>query len=360
MEESLNCLRYANRAKNIQNHAVVNVDARSRLVAELKTQVQALATDLLKAKDAGMEGKFTREVLVTLASGGSPDALDDSNSPTKTPSQLFSPESQGVELQRLQETDEELQRTTNLLKKARRENVTLEERVHAVQAERELYRLQLAAVTGEAVSDRDGQLETNQIFVDRAAKYEGEIDRLKEDLRFARTRLTVRKPEEHNTDLTILRAHQGVKAEKERLSYLQKDLLSKLDVAEIAETGKAGDTVESPSQEDNEHVDVEEREEQEQLTALTLKYSNIEDEDEVVMTVDGVEASPRADGELPPTPQSPLEDKAAEQRRAQIEADLFEINRIIESKEELISQLQCSQAKYSVGTILSLPWNSMQ
>eukprot|EP00957_Ditylum_brightwellii_P051570 3910865-Ditylum_brightwellii.AAC.1 len=38
LEESLNCLRYANRAKNIQNNAVVNVDAASRLVAELRGQ----------------------------------------------------------------------------------------------------------------------------------------------------------------------------------------------------------------------------------------------------------------------------------------------------------------------------------
>eukprot|EP00536_Pseudo-nitzschia_multiseries_P000493 jgi/Psemu1/178938/e_gw1.6.175.1 len=32
MDETLNCLRYANRAKNIQNHAVVNLDATSQLV----------------------------------------------------------------------------------------------------------------------------------------------------------------------------------------------------------------------------------------------------------------------------------------------------------------------------------------
>ena len=44
------------------------------------------------------------------------------------------------------------------------------------------------------------------------------------------------------------------------------------------------------------------------------------------------------------------EEKAAQQRRAQIEADLSEISRIIESKEDLISQLQCSQAKYSVSS----------
>lgn len=38
-EESLNCLRYANRAKNIQNKATVNVDPHSKLVNALRGQV---------------------------------------------------------------------------------------------------------------------------------------------------------------------------------------------------------------------------------------------------------------------------------------------------------------------------------
>ena len=50
LEESLNCLRYANRAKNIQNNAVVNVDAGSRLVSELRGQVKVLSTELLRIK----------------------------------------------------------------------------------------------------------------------------------------------------------------------------------------------------------------------------------------------------------------------------------------------------------------------
>lgn len=77
MEESLNCLRYANRAKNIQNNAVINVDAGSKLVNELRWQVQGLATELLtvqtgqgdtnNGKDGGR--RFTNEMLKKLASG---------------------------------------------------------------------------------------------------------------------------------------------------------------------------------------------------------------------------------------------------------------------------------------------------
>ena len=71
MEESLNCLRYANRAKNIQNNAVVNVDAESRLVAELRVQVQELASDLLRER-SGKEtsgGMFSNTILQSLANG---------------------------------------------------------------------------------------------------------------------------------------------------------------------------------------------------------------------------------------------------------------------------------------------------
>ena len=62
MGESLNCLRYANRAKNIQNKAVVNVDASTRLVQDLQLQVAALASNLLTALDGKMEDiQFSRD-----------------------------------------------------------------------------------------------------------------------------------------------------------------------------------------------------------------------------------------------------------------------------------------------------------
>jgi hypothetical protein len=47
LEESLNCLRYANRAKNIQNRTVQNIDSTSKLVVELQKQVKLLSSDLL-------------------------------------------------------------------------------------------------------------------------------------------------------------------------------------------------------------------------------------------------------------------------------------------------------------------------
>lgn len=80
MEESLNCLRYASRAKNIENNAVVNVDGNgagnnSRLVGVLRNQVKALAGELLVFRERdpntghGDDKLFQVETLRALARG---------------------------------------------------------------------------------------------------------------------------------------------------------------------------------------------------------------------------------------------------------------------------------------------------
>jgi len=77
-DESLNTLRYANRAKNIQNKAVVNMDAGSKLIAELRLQLKAMAKELLRVRGMVAEGVvlddenqiFTEDVLQALVAGG--------------------------------------------------------------------------------------------------------------------------------------------------------------------------------------------------------------------------------------------------------------------------------------------------
>lgn len=69
-EESLNCLRYANRAKNIKNHVVVNVDQRSQLLDQLEDQMQSLANELLVAYKQDSTGGTAFETLLEgMASG---------------------------------------------------------------------------------------------------------------------------------------------------------------------------------------------------------------------------------------------------------------------------------------------------
>jgi len=79
--ETLNTLRYANRAKNIQNHARVNIDASSRVINELKDKVTTLAMELLRVQSMDRsddsECPFSKEFLVDLirASGTSSKLL---------------------------------------------------------------------------------------------------------------------------------------------------------------------------------------------------------------------------------------------------------------------------------------------
>lgn len=88
-EESLNTLRYANRAKNIQNKAVINMDAGSKMIADLRANLKAMATELLRVRSMVADGVeldgpdqvFTEPVLKALAGGGEVDLkLDDPGS----------------------------------------------------------------------------------------------------------------------------------------------------------------------------------------------------------------------------------------------------------------------------------------
>jgi len=76
-DESLNTLRYANRAKNIQNKAVINMDAGSKLIAELREQLKGMAAEYLRARSFVVDGVdldpegtiFTEDVLKAIAGG---------------------------------------------------------------------------------------------------------------------------------------------------------------------------------------------------------------------------------------------------------------------------------------------------
>lgn len=49
-EETMSTLRYADRAKRIENHATVNEDPNAKLIRELREEVELLKQQLLKAK----------------------------------------------------------------------------------------------------------------------------------------------------------------------------------------------------------------------------------------------------------------------------------------------------------------------
>ena len=53
--ETLNTLKYANRAKNIKNKVTVNQDKTSKQIAALRMEIQQLQVELMEYKSVGDE-----------------------------------------------------------------------------------------------------------------------------------------------------------------------------------------------------------------------------------------------------------------------------------------------------------------
>uniref|UniRef100_A0A448ZFH2 Kinesin motor domain-containing protein n=1 Tax=Pseudo-nitzschia multistriata TaxID=183589 RepID=A0A448ZFH2_9STRA len=150
MDETLNCLRYANRAKNIQNHAVVNLDAASLLVAELRGKIQGLARDLIKAKTGKLdECSIPMNIVESLASGG--DGAGGGKIFTKNIQPAFSASA----------TDNESKAETQRLR-----------------AENESIRLQLHSFS----EGNDPSEVLQEAYVTKVTEYEKEISRLKHEI----------------------------------------------------------------------------------------------------------------------------------------------------------------------------------
>jgi tetratricopeptide (TPR) repeat protein len=137
-EESLNCLRYANRAKNIQNKTVVNVDPHSKLVNVLRGQVEALAGELLRLSTRGGgkvdNERFTLELLQLLVKGGKQAqniTIGRKENESKQPAEKSSMSSP------LDELTAELERTRLELKETQQNLSEKSEQLDAVVAERD-------------------------------------------------------------------------------------------------------------------------------------------------------------------------------------------------------------------------------
>uniref|UniRef100_A0A7S4R8S0 Kinesin motor domain-containing protein n=1 Tax=Ditylum brightwellii TaxID=49249 RepID=A0A7S4R8S0_9STRA len=185
LEESLNCLRYANRAKNIKNKAEVNVDPQSRMLNELRNQVKALAGELIRFRggETVEESAFTEEVLRALAGGTEHVKVNLAATPTKNNAEASSSSSAAKEVDAKKEesssdkatnadggeekkdvvtkeekeskTAAELERVRESLRKAEIELSERSDHLRKAMAERDEYRNQLEATT-TAVAAAEG------------------------------------------------------------------------------------------------------------------------------------------------------------------------------------------------------------
>lgn len=300
LEESLNCLRYANRAKNIQNHAVVNIDATSRLVGELRGKLQLLAADLLKARDGHLETcAVPIDIVESLAKGGDGESLSNE---LAFPQQ---PQHQSLLSPNLKENRSPMKSLIG----GTFDNIE----VQRIKAENEALRIRIET---QSSNDADAVALQNA-FIDKVAEYEREISVLKSQ---ALTRMvssspphsslgTFRTPSRHSSMNSLHRS------ESPELNKLRAQMFG------------------SMAQPKN--LDAEVEAEEKAVKALTNKYLGQQIEEDEDPTENSMSESHT--------------DIPIEAFTVQLEAEVFELSTSISAKEELIQKLQVSQQKYEVS-----------
>ncbi|KAL3922733.1 MAG: hypothetical protein SGILL_002044, partial [Bacillariaceae sp.] len=305
VEETLNCLRYANRAKNIQNHAVVNVDAKSALVAELKGKVQRLAEDLMKART----GKISEcsipltviESLVKDAEGTDADVgLMDNPRPAVSPSPRHTTPNRSSDFgfSPLKRREPLFNPSTPSLLETKK-----------LKAENEAFRIQVKALSdGEDTSDA-----LQKAYVTKATEYERQIAALKRQL-------DTRIDPDRNGRISARgfrtpRPPSEGRSESPELSRLKSQVFGSLSKFSNVDA----------------EVDAEER----SVKDMSEKYLF---HDDGFMDNEDMQDRPASQENHEPVPQ--------EDSSLLLEADLVALSSSINAKEELIFQLQTSQEKF--------------
>jgi hypothetical protein len=325
MEETMNCLRYANRAKNIKNHAVVNLDATSRVVSELRGKMQLLAADLLKARDGNTNDcTIPIEVVESLAIGGDGEDLPSRSSASD--GAPFSPTPLQVRSQN---------GTPN--------NSRAEEELQTTKAELEVYRLKLKTLNG----DKDPAVALQKAFIARAAEYEREIAMLKQG----------KTGGESSSSPSRLSSFSPAEVDKTTISQESlSDLPPRTPSRQSQKSSRIRERSESPelsrlraqvfgSLSQSNHLDAEVEAQEQAVAALTTKYlaENPADDDDDIDDDNDDNNTHENDDSHHPSEAIVETDEAIAVR---LEADLFELSSSISAKEGLIHKLQVSQEKY--------------
>jgi kinesin family protein 4/21/27 len=219
--ESVNALRYANRARNIQNKPVVNRDPTFMIIDELKQVCKIMATDLLSIRKdyiypepSSVDQRLTNAQLSSLSdyksqnnmiSGNSLESITKGNSnnipnncnsynnnstvvykekntrssyqPTSTKSSLESKQELLKLKQRNTESDFEVHRLTELLKLSRSRESDLTENITYLQSERDFYKMKFE--NNEEIEDINENISEKNQFIKFSSQYIEEISSLK-------------------------------------------------------------------------------------------------------------------------------------------------------------------------------------
>lgn len=388
--ESLNALRYANRARNIQNKPVVNRDPTLVMIDDLKKLVQTLASELIEVRRRSMsaspEGSLTLTELEALLANGTmtpkrPSIQDGESSPKTRPMRrntafdmtsaqsvmattrsfslpsTCSPQNPPTggnspkrketskELTKLKsrasETDFELKRMTEQMKRVKSEASELSERIILMQSERDFYHIKYSDLRpDDAISfyknsrspltvDTDGE---KGKVTDLIAGYLREIEVLKRQVAEKQQMKSSQSSTHQVFDSGALELESELTSNVARvIAQTEKHLL--LEVKKLKSKGIAASSPFDGSA---------------TRAIAALDDGNETDDDPNIASG---ESSPVCGGEKKnPFAESQIEedDLAYQRRQKMMTAEVAELGESIDLKEQLLDQLKNSHYQYGV------------
>lgn len=206
-EETLNALKYANRARNIKNKAVVNRDEASTVTHALKQQIQTLQEEVIRLRNPGMSENEVRRLF---ASNFHKESTTSSNASAGNEIASIDHESYTELRRRAENAEAEVSRLTGETKRFRLQMDHLKEKMIAAQAERDYFRL--------CVEDHtSGMNESSSLPEERAKK----MTVMEEQLRTISTLQETLREVERQRDSAILKLDESGLTPPEAMESLQ-------------------------------------------------------------------------------------------------------------------------------------------
>ena len=329
MGESLNCLRYANRAKNIQNKAVVNVDASTRIVQDLQRQVAVLASNLLAALDGKMEDiQISRDDLNSLVGGSIAGSM------LQSLNTLHSSRSEHPDVNvKLKETEAELSDTKRLLRQAQSYHDDAELELHTARAHNCLMDAKFSLLTVD--DSRSQNVSVENAFMEKAVEYEATISNLQGALRH----LESKKNQSLEWDINeVLDPSSDDIANDYKSNFLEEELILEENrnlLAKIRSTLHKGEPDVTDDYFDKGicvHLENDDRSDQEIFKLSDKKYLKADDNENENFRQQEV-----------------LDQELTHDRVKQFAAEIEEISKSIETKERLIQQIKRNKERENVS-----------
>lgn len=332
--ESVNALRYANRARNIQNKPVVNRDPTMILIDEMKVLLMRLAVEVKEARNKGVaiengvpteivdgltrtcsEGSngptsLSNKLTLTLG-GGSGLTPIRSSTPVRSAYSSISPAPDGtartiVQLKaRAESADFEVTRLTENVKQAKQQASAYGDQVLLLQSERDYFKMKWREVAPPEEMAASGAEQSQHVSI--AQDYLREIDSLKKQL-----------------------ASEKLRAE-EKTSY--RGTFEPIDFdAENEFTSSVARVIAQTR---------EQLEKETRLLAINSPKKDNEEHDAVWR-----ESGEELPAEIPQGSMDVEDEEAYQMRQKGLRNEMVELGESIHVKEQLIEQLQRSQYQY--------------